>query len=340
MDILLSDRWFEFLAAKGIGWIFLSLLLSFLALFKGSNWFVDGAAGAAKNLGIPPIIIGVTIVSLGTTSPEATVSIMAALTGKPGFALGNGIGSIICNTALVFGLSCTFSKIPADRFVFKRQGLVKFISSMSFIALCYFLLLFDYHYIARPFGFILLGALVWYIFKSAKWAKEHRDAGIIDNDDLNAKKPLVILALIFLAGLFTVIVASRILIASATQICLHFGISENVIAATVVAFGTSVPELATGIASLIKGHKGILLGNIIGANILNVFVVIGGSASVAGLKITPDFYYLHFPFFVVVVALFTFFSAISKNYYSRWFGPIFLTIYITYVLTQYLLKTG
>jgi cation:H+ antiporter len=334
----LPDQWFEFLAAKGIFWIFSALAASFFALCKGSDWFVDGAAGAAKKLGIPAIIIGVTIVSLGTTSPEATVSIMAAHAGKPDLALGNAIGSIICNTALIFGLGCTLAKIPADRFIFKRQGMVKFISCMAFIALCYLLLLFNCRYIARPFGFILLAVLVWYVFISIKWAKEHHEAGIIDEKDINAKKPFAILAFIFFAGLILVIIASRVLIASATQICLRFGIPEDVIAATVVAFGTSVPELATGIASLVKGHKGILLGNIIGANILNVFVVIGGSASIAGLKISPDFYYLHFPFFVVVVGLFTIFSAISKTHYSRIFGPVFLIIYAAYVAIQYLIN--
>jgi cation:H+ antiporter len=337
MDILFPDRWFEFLAAKGIFWIFCTLAASFFALCKGSDWFVDGAAGIAKKLGIPAIIIAVTIVSLGTTSPETTVSIMAAYAGKSDLALGNAIGSIICNTALIFGLGCTLSRIPVDKFVFKRQGMVKFISCMAFTALCYILLIFHRPYVTRPYGFILLGVLVWYIFKSVKWAKEHHEAGITDNEDINAKKPLLILGSIFLAGLIIVIIASRVLIASATQICIRFGIPEDVIAATVVAFGTSVPELATGIASLIKGHKGILLGNIIGANILNIFVVIGGSVSVAGLKISPDFYYLHFPFLVLTVGLFTIFSAISKNYYSRLFGPIFLVIYIAYVLTQYLL---
>src|SRR4030042_2009704 len=150
----LPDYWFEILAAKGIFWIFCALLASFCALCKGSDWFVEGAAGAAKKLGIPIIIIGVTIVSLGTTSPEATVSIMAAFAGKSDLALGNAIGSIICNTAFIFGLCCALSKIPADRFVFKRQGMVKLFSCMGFIALCYLLLLFDRRFIARPFGFV------------------------------------------------------------------------------------------------------------------------------------------------------------------------------------------
>jgi cation:H+ antiporter len=333
----LPDYWLDFLATKSIFWIFCALLISFLAMCKGSDWFVEGAAGIARKLGIPIIIIGVTIVSLGTTSPEATVSMMAAFSGKSGFALGNAVGSIICNTALVFGLGCTLSKIPVDTFIFKRQGIVKLFSCMGFIALCYLLLLFDCHFISRPFGFIFLTVLVWYIFKSAKWAKQHHLAGDTDIEVIKAQKPFLVLASIFFAGLLIVIIASRVLIISAIQICLRFGIPEAVIAATIVAFGTSVPELATGITSLIKGHREMLLGNIIGANILNIFVVIGGSVGIAGLKISPDFYYLHFPFLAVVVGLFTLFSVISKNYYSRFFGPILLTIYTTYVLTQYLL---
>ncbi|MBU1259748.1 MAG: calcium/sodium antiporter [Planctomycetes bacterium] len=338
MAYFLPDQWFEFLAAKGVFWIFCSLAVSFIALFKGSDWFVDGAAGAAKKLGIPVIIIGVTIVSLGTTSPEATVSIMAAFAGKSDLALGNAIGSIICNTALIFGMGCALAKIPTDRFIFKRQGMVKLLSCMGFILLCYILLIFHHPYVSRLYGFILLGILVWYIFASVKWAKQHRQPGIIDAKDIHAQKSLLVLGLVFLAGLILVIVASRVLIASATQICLRFGVPEAVIASTIVAFGTSVPELATGVASLVKGHKEILLGNIIGANILNIFVVIGGSISVAGLHISPDFYRLHFPFFVLVVGLFIIFSAVSKKYYNRIFGPIFLLIYAAYVAIQYLVK--
>jgi len=338
MVYFLPDQWFEFLAAKGVFWIFCTLVVSFIALFKGSGWFVDGAAGAAKKLGIPIIIIGTTVVSLGTTSPEATVSIMAAFQGRSSFALGNAIGSIICNTALIFGLGCTLAKIPTDRFIFKRQGMVKLFSCMGFILLCYILLIFHHPYISRFYGFILLGILVWYIFASVKWAKQHHQSGIIDTKDIQAQRPLLVLALISLAGLILVIIASRVLIASATQICLRFGVPEAVIAATVVAFGTSVPELATGMASLIKGHKEILLGNIIGANILNIFVVIGGSLSVAGLHVSPDFYRLHFPFFVLVVGLFIIFSAVSKKYYNRIFGPVFLVIYTAYVAIQYLVK--
>lgn len=337
MEIFNPDCWVEFLAAKGIIWVFFALLGSFLALFKGSDWFVDGAAGAAKKLGIPAIIIGVTIVSVGTTSPEATVSIMAAFAGKSGLALGNAIGSIICNTALIFGLGCALASVPVDKFIIERQGMVKLFSCMGFILLCYVLLLFGSRHVSKVHGFVLLGVMVWYFLKTIRWAKQHHLAGVIDADEIKAQKPLFVLALIFLVGLVVVIFASRVLIASATQICLRFGVPEGVIAATVVAFGTSVPELATGMASLVKGHKELLLGNVIGANILNIFLVIGGSVAVGGLDIPNYFYYFHFPFFVLIVGLFILFSVISKTSYSRIFGPIFLVLYAAYVFLQYTL---
>ncbi|OQA03071.1 MAG: Inner membrane protein YrbG [Planctomycetes bacterium ADurb.Bin401] len=338
MSYFLPDQWFEFLAGKSILLVFGTLAVSFAALFKGSDWFVDGAAGIAKKLGIPVVIIGVTIVSLGTTSPEATVSIMAAFSGKSGFALGNAIGSIISNTALVFGLCCALSKIPVDKFVIKRQGVVKFSLCIGFVAFCYVLSLFKQNNIARPFGFTLLGFLIWYIYKSVKWSNEHHENGITDPLDVNAKKSHFLLTLIFISGLIVVVIASRILIASATQIALRFGVPEEVIAATIVAFGTSVPELATGIASVIKGHKGLLLGNIIGANILNILIVIGGVISVTGLKITPIFYKMHFPFFAIVIILFTFFSLFYKKFYNRMAGVILVSIYFTYVVVQYVCK--
>jgi len=336
MNCFFPDSWFEYLADKSIIWVFGTLAASFWGLFKGSDWFVAGAAGIAKKIGIPIVIIGVTIVSLGTTSPEATVSIMAAFEGKSGFALGNAIGSIISNTALVFGLGCVLARVPVDKYVIRRQGVLKFFLCTGFITLCYALLGLNCRYIARPYGFVLLAILAWYILKSINWSNEHHESGIIDEDHADAKKPFSVLTIIFLTGLFVVVVSSKVLIGSATQICIKFGVPQEVIAATVVAFGTSVPELATGIASVIKGHREILLGNIIGANILNILIVIGGAVSLTGLKIAPIFYYLHFPFFIVIITLFTIFSFLSREYYKRIHGGILLFIYASYVILLYL----
>jgi cation:H+ antiporter len=332
METLIPDDFFLFLAGKSILLVFLSLFISFLLLFKGSDWFVDGAAGGAKILKIPPVIIGATIVSLGTTAPEATVSIMAAFKGYSGLAMGNSIGSVICNTALVFGLCCCISRIPADKFIIAHQGRVKLISGISFAFLCYILLLFGTAYINRLMGLIILAVLCWYMFMSVKWAKKHEGTGV-DTGYQNTSK--LVLAGIFLLGLVLIIFGSRALIGSVTQICTHFGIPKSVVAASVVAFGTSVPELATGIASLIKGHKEIMLGNVIGANILNILFVIGAASAVAGLKIQPEFYYLHLPVFVLVISIFSIYSWVSKTTYRRWFGLPLLTIYVVYIVLQY-----
>ena len=333
METLIPDGFFTFLAGKSILLVFLSLLISFLLLCKGSDWFVDGAAGGAKILKIPPVIIGATIVSLGTTAPEATVSIMAAFKGYSGLAMGNAIGSVVCNTSLVFGLCCCISRIPADKFIIAHHGRVKFISAISLALLCYILLFFD-SYISRPIGFAILAVLCWYIFMSVKWARQH-DGIAVDAGHKNASK--LALAGIFLLGLILIIFGSRVLIGSVTRICIHFGVPASVVAASVVAFGTSVPELATGIASLIKGHKEILLGNVIGANILNILFVIGASSAVASLGIQPEFYYLHLPVFVLVILIFSIYSWVSKTTYRRWFGVPLLAIYVIYIVLQYVI---
>ena len=333
METLIPDGFFVFLAGKNILLVFLSLLISFLVLYKGSDWFVDGAAGVAKILKIPPVIIGATIVSLGTTAPEATVSIMAAFKGYSGLAMGNSVGSVICNTALIFGLCCCISRIPADKFIIAHQGKVKFFAGLSFVLLCYILLIFGTSYISRTIGMIILAVLCWYIVMSVKWAKKHDGSGV-DTSLHNSSKP--VLAALFLTGLTLIIVGSRVLIGSTVQICDYFNIPKSVVAASVVAFGTSVPELVTGIASLAKGHKEIMLGNIIGANILNILFVIGASAAVAGLTIERQFYYLHLPVLALVILLFSIFSWVSKTTYKRWFGIPLLAIYAIYIVLQYL----
>lgn len=336
MNYFFPDSWFEFLANKSILLIFGTLVISFIALIKGADWFVEGAASIAKKLGISVIIIGVTIVSLGTTMPETTVSILAATGGKGGFAMGNAIGSVICNIGLILGLGLTIANIPVDKFITRRQGMIMFVTSAGLAILCYMLALANHHFIGRPIGILLLAILVWYIYKSIRWAKQHHERGITDVEEIKAGKSFGFLMFIFFVGLVVIISASKVLIASTTQICKRFGVPEDVIAATVVAFGTSVPELATGITSVIKGHKGILLGNIIGANILNILMVLGIPASVLQMKVDPIFYHLHFPFLILVVSLFMIFSLMSREFYKRIYGVVFLCIYGFYVIIQYL----
>jgi len=336
MEILIPDIWFEFLAQKNTFWVLLSLICSFVILFKGADYFVSGSAGLATRLGVPHVIIGVTIVSLGTTSPEAAVSIMAAFAGKSGFAIGNAIGSVICNTALIFGLGCTMTVIPVDKFVIHRQGRAKVIATLAFVGFCYLSLWASIGSLSRIFGIILIAALVWYSHKSLKWAKQHHQTGIVDESILESAKTPFFLAIIFFIGLMMVIIGSRALIGSALQLCRIFGIPETIIAATVVAFGTAVPELATAVACILKGHRQLLLGNVIGANVLNLLLVIGASLTITKLQLPTMFYYLHLPALALIVVMFFAFAETSKKNFRRWYGPCFLMVFIAYVVIQYI----
>ena len=231
MGHLIPEQWFEYLARESIWLIFLSLMVSFAVLCKGSDWFVDGAAGIAKKLHIPKVIIGATVVSLGTTSSEAAVSVMAAFQGQPGLALGNGVGSVICDTALIFGLCCCITTLPADKFLLARHGWIQFAAGVIFAGLCYVLLYFGVTYIGRVVGFIMLGLLCCYLLMSIKWAREHDDYVVAAGTDSAEKASIVsILSLlgIFILGLVFVLLGSRVLIGSVTQICIHFGIPDTV----------------------------------------------------------------------------------------------------------------
>ncbi len=341
MEHLISEQWFIDLAEKNIFFIFLTLLISFVLLFKGADWFVEGAASIAYKLKVPPIIIGATIVSIGTTSAEAAVSVMAAFNGQPGLALGNGIGSVICDTGLIFGICCCVTKLPVDKFTLRRQGWVQFLSGTLFAVFCYVLWLINFTYISRAAGIVLISLLVWYIAKTTKWAKEHKDevkiTDLQDLDEVDIKASVKFLISIFMLGLVFVLIGSRVLIGSVTQICIHYGVPESVIAATVVAFGTSLPELSTAIASIVKGHKELLLGNIIGADILNILFVIGAAAVASPLAIPKIFFYLHLPALLVILLLFRIYGFTDRKYFRRWYGVPLLGVYAIYIAVQFLI---
>ena len=175
MEYLIPDEWFVFLAEKSIWLIFLALLFSFAVLFTGGAWFVVGQTSIAYKLKVPTIIIGATIVSIGTTSAEAAVSVMAAFNGQPGLALGNGIGSVICDTGMIFGICCCITKLPVDKFTLSHQGWIQFLAGVLFAVLCYVLWMLGIFHISRLFGMFLIAALAGYILLSIKWAKKHKD---------------------------------------------------------------------------------------------------------------------------------------------------------------------
>ena len=182
MEHLIPEAWFAGLPQ----WALLALTaLSIGVLGKGADWLVDAASGLAYRLGISKVIVGATIVSLGTTSPECAVSVMAAWSGEPGLALGNAIGSIIADTGLIFGLGCLITVLPADRFVLSRQGWVQFGSGVLLAVVCYgaFVISGDAATLGRPVGLLMLALLVLYLYVSIRWSREHRSGEPFQSDD-------------------------------------------------------------------------------------------------------------------------------------------------------------
>jgi cation:H+ antiporter len=334
-----------------------------LAVMKGADWLVEGAAGLAYKLGMAKVVIGATIVSLGTTSPEAAVSVLAAWEGNPGLALGNGVGSIIADTGLIFGVGAMLCALPADRFVLTRQGWVQFGCAVLLALLCYYAFYRhgDEAALGRWVGLLFLGLLAVYMALSVRWSRAHPHGGrvgeAIDSDAQAAvsdetegaiRSDLAVWQLIGLgiAGLAVVIGGGEAMVQSAGQLALRWGVPDAVVAATLIAFGTSLPELVVGITSIRKGHPELLVGNVVGADILNVLFVIGAAAVAAPLQVVENgdriFLQLHLPTLLLMMFLFRgyIFVAMRRGHFYRWMGAPLVAIYVAYVILQYVISAG
>jgi len=308
-------------------------------LVYGADRTVSAAAKLAAALGMSKVIIGATVVSLGTTSPEAAVSVNAALQGDGGLALGNGVGSIICDTALVFGLCCCLTRLPKDRFVLSRHGWLQFGSGVLLailLGLCWAISGdIDQVKLPRLAGVGLLILLVGYMYVSVRWSRQH--AGITQqaNEGFAPSRKIVASlgnSVMLVFGLVLVVGGSDVLIGSVKQVCQRHDVSETVIAATVVAFGTSLPELVTAIAALAKGHGDLLVGNVIGADILNVLFVIGASATAVPLDVDPRFYWFMVPTMLVALGMLRIWIFLPGDKFQRWQGVALLAVYVGFVV--------
>ncbi|MCF8087740.1 MAG: sodium:calcium antiporter [Desulfotignum sp.] len=315
-----------------------------LLLSKGADWAIDGVVALARRTGLPRIVIGATIVSLGTTLPEAFVSVMAAWTGNPGLALGNGVGSIIADTGLILGFACVMTRVPMNRFILNRTGWVQVGSATLLVVIAVAaLLIMPEPMIKREIGVLFLVLLAVYMYATYRWAKSGGDQAldgeaVDDSDEMGIPKSLMMI----LGGLFLVILGARVLIPCASECAVRFGVPQDVIAATLVAFGTSLPELMTAFAAIRKGHPEIMVGNVVGADVLNCLFVIGAASSARPLAIPPNFFAFHFPVMLLILYSFRVFIAMQnkKGYFERWQGGWLLGIYLIYVVLQYALNVN
>jgi len=319
-----------------------TLIVSVLALGKGADWLVEEAVAISLRFHVPRAIVGATIVSLGTTTPEAAVSVLAALAGNPGLALGNAVGSIICDTGLILGLACLISPIKFDPAIVNRQGWVQLGCGVLLVAVCFpwsapAMALKVGSTMLRIAGFVFLGLLAAYIVWSVRMAKSQSAE---DEPEELPSHGMVPGILNFLIAIVIVLVSSTFLIAAATELAERMQIPPAVIAATLIAFGTSLPELMIVITATLKGHGEIAVGNVIGADILNVLFVAGAAAAVtpAGLHADPVFFRLQFP--AMLFVLFAFRLGIwtaRDGKLSRRLGIFLLLAYVAVTVASFVL---
>ena len=317
--------------------------LGLVLLIKGGDWFVDGATGIAERFHVPEIIIGATVVSIGTTLPEVMVSATSALTGHGEIAYGNAIGSIICNTALIAALTVAIRPGPVDTKALKTPVLFFFGSAAIYVINAYVT-----GYFGRPLGILLLAIFVVYLvvtvrqgFKNpAEAAAEEEEAEEIEKKAAKSSMGKDILLLVVGAAL--VAVGADLLVDNGTLIAQALGVPESVIALTFVALGTSLPELVTAITSLAKGHGSLSLGNVIGANIFNLVLVSGASMTLAPFRIPQSStlfgvnssLVLDVPLMLFVMAFLTL-PALKTRKLSRYQGIVLLVLYAAFCGIQF-----
>ena len=308
--------------------LFGMILATLFVLGKGADILVDEAVLLSVKWGIPKMIIGATIVSLGTTLPEVTVSVLSALKGSAGLAMGNAVGSVICNTGLILGTSSLIAPLPFKKDVVSKPNLI-LCGSAILLILCSFVFKGR---VPQYVGFVFLVLLTLYLIWTIKSVKTSSS-----EEEESADSSTLVIVLKLILGVVLVVLSSKILIPTVQETALRYRIPETVIAATLVAFGTSLPELITGITSARKGHGDLAIGNVIGANILNILFVVGAAASVTrgGLAVEKNFFYLLYPsmLFMLLVLLLT--LKFSKDSLKRGVGLILLLSYLALTVLSY-----
>ena len=315
--------------------------LGLACLIKGGDWFVDGATGIAHRFHVPELLIGATVVSIGTTLPEVMVSATAAFQGNSGIAYGNAIGSIICNTALISGLTVAIAPSIVEKKSLKVPVLFFFGSAILYAGTAY---LFGEFF--RWSGIVLLlifCAYMYLLIKQAvaegKQGKEAQEQSEEEGKSAPLWKDVVLLVI----GAALIAVGARLLVDNGTIIAESLGVPQTVIAVTFVALGTSLPELVTAIVSLAKGHGALSLGNIIGANLFNLVLVSGtaitirpfvipGEKQIAGMNASLV---VDIPLVFIVMMLLTL-PALITGKLKRYQGILLLALYAGYCAFQFI----
>ena len=334
---------------------YLLFVIGLVLLIKGGDWFVDGASGVAQKFHVPEILIGATVVSIGTTLPEVMVSSGAALKGASDIAYGNAIGSIICNTALIAALTVAIRPSKTDKKTMVLPVSFFFLAAFVYCAVAYVTKNFS-----RGIGIALLTIFVVYMVLTIRQAVQSVKAGgeaakpedgagepvesaSEPKDEEKSEKPkaLILLIALVVIGAALIALGANLLVDNATIIAKNFGISEAVIGLTIVALGTSLPELVTAITSLAKGHGSLSLGNVIGANLFNLVLVSGMAITIRPFKLPVSktiaginsSLIVDLPVMLFVMGILTI-PAMIRGKLSRKQGVILLATYVAFTAFQ------
>lgn len=307
-------------------------LLGFILITKGADIFINYTVIIGKKTNISELILGATIVSFATTLPELTVSLFASLEGHTTMSLGNAVGSIICNTGLVLGLVGLISPFKVDKNMFFSKSVLLLISVIL-------LIVFGLDgKITKNDGLMLLIMLAIYMYTNYKSVSDENkkiSKSSRKKENTNISE-LIYIGIFFVLGLIMMVVGSRLLVDNGVKIAQVIGIPQGVISLTVIALGTSLPELVSSITAIKKKHHAISVGNVLGANILNIVSVIGISAIPNDIPILSQTMKVDFPFMIVLL-LILILPTIKKDRIYRWQGLSMLFIYFTYISTMYLM---
>lgn len=305
------------------------LILGFILLVKGADWFVDGSSNIARLLRVPPVLIGLTIVALGTSAPEATVSIIAAVQGTADVAVGNVVGSNILNITIVVGLAAVIFPLRVQNEMIIKQIPFALLASLALFALSSDMLFQESvsNMLSRSDGFILflfLSIFMYYIIEVG--LKSRKETKVIQDPNVKWGKSILITAI----GLAAIILGGQLVVSSATKIALGLGMSEALVGLTVVAIGTSLPELVTSISAALKKQSEIAIGNVVGSGIFNILFVLGTTSLISPLPINPVIFTDIWIMIVLTVLLLVF----SRTNFriGRKEGTILALIYVVYTI--------
>jgi cation:H+ antiporter len=311
-------------------------LVGFVLLYYGAEWLVKGSASLAKGLGVTPIVIGLTVVAFGTSAPELVVSLISSIKGKSMIAVGNVVGSNICNIALVLGLAAVFQPLMSDRSVIKRD--IPIMLGISVL-----LLIFSFNSrLGRIEGLILFIGIILYTFFNYYLANKTNKSGtspealvisseVEEIDYITSRLKQIIFIII---GIIGVVGGAQLVVESAVKIMTILGVSEKFIGLTIVAFGTSLPELATSIVAALRKEMDISIGNLVGSNVFNIMSVLGAASLVRPIPIPGGFFAsgLVIDYLVMMLTSFLPWLMMRKTFtLTRSNGVILLFCYVGYL---------